>query len=306
MEEIMTKNPITVKKALTSQDTLLGQSEHCSVDPEQLAQIGRAIGHQVRIKRNDNEYALYTVSDTRQENPDNIVRMGQDARLRLGISDEFDAVLDAQVPHPTFTEAEAEANSEFVECLTDNGSHTGLVAIAPHGGMIEQFTDRQAERVAAQLANQGVSCWRCKGWKQGGGASERWHITSTDIHEASFPLLKTISDRGFTYAVAFHGFKRSEVNDFDVLIGGGAKDALKQEIQLAIKDAIDDPDIRVVIATSDMNLNGNDSQNIVNRLATKKGIQIEQSKQARQNFWREIADAVAAVFADRLLSLSLD
>jgi phage replication-related protein YjqB (UPF0714/DUF867 family) len=306
MEEIMTKNPITVKKALTSQDTLLGQSEHCSVDPDQLARIGRAIGHQVRIKRNKDEYALYTVSETRQENPDNIVRMAQNARRRLGISDEFDAVLDVQVPHPRFTDAQAKANSEFVERLTDNGSHTGLVVIAPHGGMIEQFTDQQAEHVAAQLADQGVSCWRCKGWKQGGGASDRWHITSTDIHEASFPLLKTISDRGFTYAVAFHGFERNEVNNFDVLIGGGAEDALKQEIQLAIKDAIDDPDIRVIIATSDMNLNGSDSRNIVNRLATKKGIQIEQSKQARQNFWKEIADAVATVFANRLSSRSFD
>jgi hypothetical protein len=35
-------------------------------------------------------------------------------------------------------------------------------------------------------------------------------------------------------------------------------------------------------------------------------IQIEQSKQARQHFWKEIADSVAAVFASRLLSLSFD
>ena len=35
--------------------------------------------HQVRIKSNDSEYALYTVSDDRQEdwqNPENVVRMG--------------------------------------------------------------------------------------------------------------------------------------------------------------------------------------------------------------------------------------
>jgi phage replication-related protein YjqB (UPF0714/DUF867 family) len=227
--------------------------------------------------------------------------MAQTARRRLGITDEFDAVLDAQVHHPTLTDAEAECQSEFVERLTDNGSHTGLVAIAPHGGMIEQFTDQQAERVAAQLADHGVSCWRCKGWKQGGGASERWHITSADIHEASFPLLNTIIDRGFTHAVAFHGFTRNEVNNFDVLIGGGAADALKQAIQLAIQTTIPNPDIRVIIATPGINLNGDDPRNIVNRLAVNQnGIQIEQSKQARQHFWQHIADAVAAVFAERL------
>ena len=301
METVITTSPVTVKQALRSQTTLLGQDEHCSVDPDQLTQIGRAIGHQVRIKRNDDEYALYTVSETRPEDSDTIVRMAQTARRRLGIADEFDAILDAQVPHPTLTDAEAECQSEFVERLTDNSSHTGLVAIAPHGGMIEQFTDRQAERVTAQLADHGVSCWRCKGWKQGGGASQRWHITSADIHAASFPLLNTIIDRGFTHAVAFHGFTRNKVNNFDVLIGGGAADALKQEIQLAIQTAIPDPDIRIIIATPGMNLNGDDPRNIVNRLAVNQnGIQIEQSKQARQHFWKHIADAVAAVFAGRL------
>jgi phage replication-related protein YjqB (UPF0714/DUF867 family) len=297
------KSPITVKKALSSQDQLIGQREHCSADPEQLAQIRRAIGHQVRIRRNQDEYALYTVSETRQETLDTIVRLGQDARRRLGTSDEFDAVLEAQVPHPTLTDTEAEDQDEFVERLTDNGSQAGLVAIAPHGGMIEEWTDQQAERVAVQLADQDVSCWCCKGWKDGGGASKRWHITSTDIHEASFPLLNTIIDRNFKYAVAFHGFERNETNNFDVLIGGGAEDALKQEIQLAIKDAIDDPDIRIIIATPDMNLNGSDRRNIVNRLATNhNGIQIEQSKQARQSFWQEIADVIAAVFESKLPS----
>ena len=40
----------------------------------------------------------------------------------------------------------------------------------------------------------------------GGGASDRWHITATDIHEASFPRLNSVISRGFTHAVAFHGF----------------------------------------------------------------------------------------------------
>ena len=294
---MITTSPIKVEKALHTQDKLKRQSEHCSVDPNELAKIGRAIGHQVRIKRNDNEYALYTVSEVRQENLNNTVRMGQNARRRLGILDEFDAIIDAQSPHPTFTEAEAEANSEFVERLIDNGSHSRLIVIAPHGGMIEQFTDYQAERVTAQLTNQNVSCWCCKGWKQGGGAAERWHITSTDIHEASFPLLKTIIDRNFTCAVAFHGFERNEVNNFDVLIGGCAEDALKQKVYLAIEAAVHDPDIRVIVATPELNLNGNDPRNIVNRLAlNQNSIQIEQSKRVRQNLWQEIADAVATVF----------
>ena len=60
--------------------------------------------------------------------------------------------------------------------------------------------------VASRLRAKAVSSSRCKGFKERGGASDRWHITSTDIHEASFPCLNSVIPRCFTYAVAFHGF----------------------------------------------------------------------------------------------------
>ena len=203
-----------------------------------------------------------------------------------------------QVPHPTCRDDEAEDSSEFVERLTDDGTHTGLVAIAPHGGAIEEWTDRQAECVATQLAAKGVSCWRCKGWREGGGALERWHIKSQEINPASFPLLDSIFDRGFTYAVAFHGFSEDRI-----LIGGAASgaagDALKQEIQKAIQSAIGS-DIDVDIATAADIFNGDDPNNIVNRLANGNGIQIEQSAVARDNYWQKIAEAVARVYNGRI------
>lgn len=151
-----------VNKAFNSQSTLIDNDEHCSADREKLATIGRAIGHQIRVKRSSDKYALYTVSETRQEQPDTIIRMALDARERLtpngsDIPDEFDAIVDSQVPHPTYTDWCAEAHSEFVERLIDNGTHAGLVVIAPHGGAIEHWTDRQAERVASQLATKDVS-----------------------------------------------------------------------------------------------------------------------------------------------------
>src|SRR6266545_2720695 len=126
----------TVNRAFNAQGTLINKGEHCSADPEKLANIDRAQGHQIRVKRNENEYALYTVSETRQETPDTIVRMAREGRVRLTpdaseIPGEFAAIVDSQVPHPTYTDDQAECNSEFVERLTDNGTHTGLVAIAP-------------------------------------------------------------------------------------------------------------------------------------------------------------------------------
>ncbi|MFN8445760.1 MAG: poly-gamma-glutamate hydrolase family protein [Caldilineaceae bacterium] len=290
----------TVKRAFLSQETLFTNGEHCSADGNQLATIGCAVGQQIRVKSAIGELALYTVSEIRQERPETIVRMSQKGRTRLAtagseIPAEFAATVDAQVPHPTHSDECAEANSEFVERLTDDGAHTGLVVIAPHGGDIEPSTDLQAERVAAQFAMQNVSCWRCKGWRQGGGAYERWHITSPDLHEASFPLLNTIINRSFSYAVAFHGFEEPYI-----LIGGGADAMLKCQIKSAIELVLADSGIDVRIATEADNFNGDNPHNIVNRLAGGNGIQIEQSLAARQNHWQRIADAVTSVFRCRL------
>jgi phage replication-related protein YjqB (UPF0714/DUF867 family) len=223
--------------------------------------------------------------------------MALPARQRLGTTDEFDAIIDTRVTHPTFSDDEAQAQSEFVERLDDDGCQRMLVAIAPHGGMIERGTDRQAERVASILGAAHASAWRCKGFKVGGGAFERWHITSTEIHEASFPLLKTISARGFAHAVAFHGFSEA-----DVLVGGAAPLPLKQAIACALKRAVADSDIPVRIADPSDGYDGDSPDNIVNRLTVGRGngVQIEQSIEARTRFWKAIADAVASVYSQEL------
>src|SRR5262249_37968837 len=148
-------------------------------------------------------------------------------------ADAFGGNIDSQVPHPTYTDDEAKENSEFVERLIDNGNHSGLIAIAPHGGNIEPHTDVQAERVSFQLGGKCVSTWVCKGFKKGGGAFDRWHITSTDINEESFPKLKTVIGRHFEYAVAFHGW-----DEDSICIGGSAPPALKWEIKTAVLRAV--------------------------------------------------------------------
>lgn len=286
-----------VRRAFSSQTTLFDRDEHCSLDPEGLALLGLPPGSQIRVIRDPEQLALYTVSETRPESIDSIVRMALPARQRLGTMDEFEAIIDAQVPHPSFSDAQAQENSEFVERLDDNGCQRRLVVLAPHGGTIERHTDSQAERLAAVLGSNRVSSWRCKGFKTGGGAFERWHITSTDIHEASFPLLRTIAARGFSHAVAFHGFSEA-----DVLIGGAAPLMLKEEIGRAIEGVLTGSGIEVRIADPSENYDGDSERNIVNRLTADgaNGIQIEQSIEARNGFWKLIADAVAAVYAERV------
>jgi phage replication-related protein YjqB (UPF0714/DUF867 family) len=291
--------PATVRRALESQEDLIDQPEHCSADRAQLGMIGRDLGQQVRIYRDKTSFALFTVSEVCDEVPNSIVRMGRDGRDRLGEVGEFAASVHATAPRPGLGDADAEALGEFVERLDDDGKHRGLIAIAPHGGRIEPHTDQQAERVKEALAGKPVSSWRCKGWSnvEEISASKRWHITSTDIHEASFPLLGRVVGRRFAHAVSFHGFQRADILA-DVVIGGAGSPCLKEELRAEIAGSLD-PELRVVIAGDKDPLNGNDPRNIVNRLAEGSGIQIEQSPRARQ-LWRPIADAVARVYRSKL------
>jgi len=284
--------------------------EHCSAHRSKITTIGRNIGQQVRIGRYAPDgvtlldFALYTVIAVHDEEPD-VVFVGfrnpesthHDLRDRLGLSSTFMGKIDSQVTD----------NSEFVERLTDNGRHRGLIVIAPHGGDIEAHTDEQAECVGKQLASKGVSVWVCKGFiKQGNGAFDRWHITSTDISEKSFPKLKKVIGRHFEYAVAFHGWTEGFI-----CIGGRAPrdlkqqfNDLKQEIKKKIVSAISGSRIKVVTDDDSTfpGFNGNDPKNIVNRLGTI-GIQIEQSRKARDDFSIPIADAVASVIGPKIRGL---
>ncbi len=287
-----------IRKARPGQQDLVHAKEHCSADPERLRAIGRSAGQQVRIARSATERAIYTVSETRQERPDTVVRMGTAGRRRLGTSAGFDALVDADVPHHgSLSDAEAKRRAEFVERLTDAGGQRRLIAIAPHGGQIEPLTDLQAERLRAALGSERASAWRCKGFDGGGRAHDRWHITSTDIHPASFPRLHRVIGRKFTFAVAFHGFGGT-----GVLIGGAAPQALKAEIERAIERVLSGADGPVRIAASGDDLGGTNPRNIVNRLTADGtgGIHIEQSRRVRDRHWRAVTDAVADVFAAKL------
>jgi phage replication-related protein YjqB (UPF0714/DUF867 family) len=285
-----------IRRARSSQDDLNKRGEHCSADPRRLSAIGRDVGQQLRITRGGRR-ALYTVSELDPEAPDNVVRMGPAGRRRLGMSGEFAGVVDSRAPHPTISEERAEAEGEFIERLRDDGRQARLIAIAPHGGEIEPFTDRQAERVRSRLGARRASAWRCKGFDDGGPAFDCWHITSTDINEASFPRLGSVISRGFAHAVAFHGFEKDEI-----LVGGTAAPALKEEVRSALERATAPSRVHVRIAGPGEEFGGDDPCNIVNRLSAggEGGVQIEQGLRARCRHWDAIADAVAAVYAPLL------
>jgi phage replication-related protein YjqB (UPF0714/DUF867 family) len=289
------KLKIRVRRAPADSE-LTDHPEHCWVDPRLLADLSLTGKPQVRIELDD-QVALYTVSEAVDQDRRDIVRIGPGGRKRLDGPDAFDAFVDPLVTRSELDDEHAAGDGELVERLSGDTTQRDLIVLAPHGGQIEACTDHQAELVASTL---GVSAWRCKGWRPGGGAKERWHITSTDIDSASFPLLKTVARRRFRQAVSFHGFGGS-----GVVIGGAAPDDLKHAVCSAIDEALGDAGVDVRIAGANDPVGGDDPANIVNRLTVRRkhGIQIEQDDDVRRDHWREIAEAVSRVYA-RILATS--
>jgi phage replication-related protein YjqB (UPF0714/DUF867 family) len=262
-----------------------------------LQAIGRDVGHQVRITRLDNPgfVALYTVAEA---NPPadsgraNVVRTGLLGRERLGTSSEMAAEVHATVVDTV----PPSSGVRFFEVAEDDGMQAHFIAIAPHGGDIEKHTDDQAEQFRSELLLNHVpaSVWMCKGFgDELKGASDRWHITSTDVHPASFPLLKKIAARRFGHGVAFHGFSKRP-DDADVYVGGGAADTLKCAIRCALQSAGLPLEIRIATESDDPKFQGRSADNLINRLSAQ-GIHLEQSGEARR-FSREIVAAIAPVY----------
>ena len=280
----------SVKKAFDTQADLKDHREHCAPAARTLVSLGSGPRQQVRIHRNG-ELALFTVSELLHETTDSVVRMGLGGRQRLHTEKGFGGVLDTKVVDPDLCDTEARDAGELVERLDDNGFQTHLIAVAPHGGDIEEHTDGQAERVAERLGPQLASAWRAKGWGSDGGAFVRWHITSTDLNPICFPLLNSVMTRRFTHAVAFHGFN----DEPGVLIGGTAPAELKERLRGAIEQVLPAGlDVRVALPTE--RYGGDDPNNIVNRLSPCGGIQIEQGPIPRSDHGGDIADVVADFF----------
>jgi phage replication-related protein YjqB (UPF0714/DUF867 family) len=298
-----TEYPAQILELRPEQDDLKNESERCSADPVTLESIGRSIGQQVRIIRtNTNFVALFTV---KQANPAadlsdpklaNVVRTGQTGRKRLGTAEEMAGIVQAKVvddgPQP--------GGVSFFELADGDGKQAYFIAIAPHGGEIEPHTDQQAEDVFTELtaACFPASFWLCKGdGDKIKGAFDRWHITSEDIQPACFPLLEPLASRTFCYGVSFHGFEREE-DEADVYIGGAASPSLKRAIEKALNDLNLSIEVKISTSNDPLKFQGFSPENIINRLANS-GIQLEQSRDARQKFGQQIAGAVVKVFASR-------
>jgi phage replication-related protein YjqB (UPF0714/DUF867 family) len=284
--------------------------EHCKANETQIKNIGRHSREQVRIEfptANGILGAIYTVSSFFLNHAGGVIlgnRIGDLNNCQpSGNACKGEVKAQIMIEGLDYDE-EAEEKGELIEHLNHDVQNSKLVVIAPHGGEIEQWTDVEAEYVANHFSTDRVSLWLCKGfsYKDNEDALERWHITSTEISEKSFPKLNTIigPNPTFNYSIAFHGWKEDSI-----CVGGNPENpdtGLKGDIKVAIKKALEErnSDIEVNVSPCPTGkFNGDKPENIVNRLGTN-GIQIEQCKIARRDYHDVIAQAVANVIGTRI------
>jgi hypothetical protein len=275
-----------VWRAKAEQQALLRSSRTCSAAGTQLGSVDREAGDQIRLYRTDDQCAVYTVVETRDEPTDSVVRMGLRGRNRVGTTDSFDGVLEATVPHPELSETAAREQTEFIERLTAPADAT-VAVLSPHGGMISPSTDAQADTVADELSTEPVR-WGCQGWSDDGSAFDRWYISSLDISPASFPELARITDRPFDHVVSFRG-----LDDQGVYISGFADSAFIADIAAGIESTVDSS---VSVITNDRpTAERPDGGAIAHRLAASDGasVWIGQHRTVREDHGDGIATAVA-------------
>lgn len=113
---------------------------------------------------------------------------------------------------------------------------------------------------------------------------------------SSYPGLARVSDRGFDCCISFHVWNGSEV-----LIGGLADAALREQLGRRIAEAIDNKR-EIITDYTDMKYAGNTMQNVVNWQTDdgESGIQIELTPVLARQYRKRVARAVADWVDDRL------
>ena len=246
-------------------------------------------GRQLLLSDRDS-HAIVTVATVL---PDNL------ARAAIGMGDP-DRLFAGAAPSATVSATtDVFAAGQLVETVTQSGD---VAVIAPHGSAIERHTDEQVAMLGAEPRLE-IDQWVCVG--RGVDQFRRLHITSDDISEHSFPGLCALLERTHRSAVSFHGFSRAikpgTTIALDVIVGGQFDLDRRYDLADRIRHALPpEAEFEVFVTTSCGDpFSGLSPRNVVNRLASSGGIQIEQSGRLRQ--FPYAPQLVAGAVAEALL-----
>lgn len=171
------------------------------------------------------------------------------------------------------------AGERWAEYLSHRDTNR-TVAIAPHGGQLEPFTDMQPFHLSTSLPD--CSAWAFCGYTEEGSARDIYYTTSTAVMPADYELLPALPHGEFDLAVAFHGYAPDRDHP-DTYVGG----TLPADERDAVAAAIErESGLDAESARPSDGLRGEYGgiapDNILNRLS-ETTIQLEQTLAARES-----------------------
>lgn len=293
-----------------AQDVPTNQYRVLQANDEVLSTLEREPGDQVRVTR-DMDTAVYTITDT-MEAEGEIVQASREGKCRLAFyegtdfeddrrwgplrgdetcdlaEEEFDVEITPTVPAEDLDVDAANEESELIETFEDGASD--LAVLAPSGGRMQPYTDDQALYMLEQFPD--INAWMLQGY--GDNTSfYRWHVPSAELSYASYPGLAELGEDTYDYAVSFNG-----ITDDTIYVGGGADEALRQDIADAIAEAL--PHDGSPVELGQYQYEASSEETLVNRITDDGagGIWIGQPIADRRNSWDTIVDAVGSVVGE--------
>lgn len=171
------------------------------------------------------------------------------------------------------------SDQRWAEHLTHRDSDS-IVAIAPHGGQMEPYTDAQPFHLSTSLSD--CSAWTFCGYTEEGSARDVYYTTSTAIEPSEYELLSGLLRQQFDLAIAFHGYAPDREHP-EVYVGGTLPAGDRTKVASAIET---ETGLESTSARPGDGLNaeygGTAADNILNRLA-EDSLQLEQTLAARKN-----------------------
>lgn len=280
-------------------------NEHCRMPAAMLNDFG--VGRQVRLLRgpaSTGHLSLCTVDAVASSS--SRVQMNSDTyEDRLGTSTspinvnivsnsyDHDASNTKGVARPQAGSSPSTSFSQDVqEWSRDVNGQGQVLYTVPHGrielGTVEQVKDQIIDVLNINDPDYARNAFWVAMYHTAasGGSFNHFHITSTDIHEESFRGLLPLMQKGFPYAVSFHGFAKDSPADPDVFVGGGETPEFREGVAETIEDELFFANLGSPFIVTSSNIPpefaGTSIHNFVNELATDgQGLQIEQSNALR-------------------------
>lgn len=288
--------PVSIHKALSSQDEIKDSKEKASVSSELKQKIGVNVGDQIRIEKLDTGIVgAFTVWEIHDDSS-KPVRMGARGRKKtFNTSSTFNGTISGTVPENQLTFQEAWRKSRSIETTWHEPEQDQLIALAPHGADMEACTDQIAVELYKNMPANQCSIWAYHGF--GDDAGDRFHIKSHRVQSQSYPGLAEVSNTNFQRAIAFHIKKDAE----KIEVGGLTDRQLRKDIAATVEEAVNEK-WETELEYDEGTYMGQKKANVVNRLTAdgQSGVQIELPIYAARNYRKRIARNLAEWFQNSI------